>query len=156
MAEKRESQLARWDPFADLDLFEGRSPFREFGSLRRMMDEFLGERARPTLLAPTVDITESDDQYAVSAEVPGVKKDDLTLELQEGVLTIRGEKKQERDEKKEKGRRLERYYGAFSRSFSLPSDADSDKVDASFTDGVLNITIPKKPEAKPAQVAIKG
>jgi len=159
MAEKKESQVARWDPFADLGLLERWRPFREFGDfpsrVSRMMEEAFGE-ARPSLLAPKVDITESDDEYAVAAELPGVKKDDLTLEIEEGVLTIRGEKKEERDEKKEKGRRLERYYGAFSRSFSLPSDANADKVEASFTDGVLTVSIPKKPEAKPAQVAIKG
>ena len=159
MAERKETQVARWDPFADLGLLQRWRPFGEFGDspsrLSRMMEEAFGE-ARPSLMAPKVDITESDDQYAVAAELPGVKKDDLTLEIQEGVLTIRGEKKEERDEKRDKGRRLERYYGAFSRSFSLPSDADADKVEASFKDGVLTVALPKKPEAKPAQVAIKG
>jgi HSP20 family protein len=85
-----------------------------------------------------------------------VKKGDLTLEVREGVLTLRGEKKEEREEGKDKGRRLERVFGAFSRSFTLPADANAERIEASFADGVLTITIPKKPEAKPSQVAIKG
>ena len=124
---------------------------------RRLLDEGFGEPARREgLIAPVVDITESDDQYAVKAEVPGVKKGDLTLEVREGVLTLRGEKKEEREEGKDRGRRLERVFGAFSRSFSLPADANAERIEASFSDGVLKISIPKKPEAKPAQVAIKG
>jgi HSP20 family protein len=153
MAEKKEQQLSRWDPFADLAFPEwGRFP--EFGGLRRWFEEADPGR-RLGLSAPVVDITETDDRYQVSAEVPGVKKDDLTLEVQEGVLTLRGEKKQEREDENEKGRRLERVYGAFTRSFSLPADADPDHIEASFKDGVLTVRIPKRPEAKPAQVAIK-
>ena len=160
MAEKQESRLARWDPFADLGVLEPWGRFRRFGELSsilgRMVGEVGGEGEPLSLLAPKVDITETDGEYVVSAELPGVKREDMTLEIQEGVLTIRGEKKHERDEKNERGRRLERSYGAFSRTFSLPSDADGSKIEATFKDGVLSISISKKPEAKPAQVAIKG
>ena len=123
----------------------------------RWMEQALGERARSLgATAPVVDITESDDAYQITAELPGVKREDLTLEVHEGTLTLRGEKKSEREEQKERARRLERSYGAFSRAFAMPSDAELNRVEASFADGVLHVTVPKKPEAKPAQVAIKG
>jgi HSP20 family protein len=122
-----------------------------------MMDELFGERRRPLgTAAPPVDITEGEDHYLVSAELPGVRKDDITVELQEGVLSIRGEKKSEREETQEKGRWLERSFGTFSRSFTLPSDANSERVDARFEDGVLRLRIDKKPEAKPKTIAVKG
>ncbi len=155
MAEEKEGQVVRWDPFGNL---AARDPwgFPEFG-LGRLIDQAFGERARhPGVMTPVVDITESDEQYTITAEVPGVNREDLTLEVHEGTLTLRGEKKDEREEKLEKGRRLERSYGAFSRSFAMPSDAELSKIEASFKDGVLRIEIAKKPEAKPAQVAIKS
>lgn len=156
MAEEREAQIVRWDPFGNQAM---RDPwtFPDLGGVGRLIDQTFGERGASTRVpAPVVDITESDEQYTISAEVPGVQRDDLTLEVHEGTLTLRGEKKSEREEQKERGRRLERSYGAFSRSFAMPSDADLSKVGASFADGVLRIEVPKKPEAKPAQVAIKG
>jgi HSP20 family protein len=158
MAESKETRVARWDPFAELGLRDPWAALPRFGALSRWMEEAFGEPVLrgAGISAPIVDITESDQRYLISAEVPGVKKGDLTLEIHEGVLTLRGEKKEEREETKDKARRLERRYGAFSRSFTLPSDADSSKIDASFADGVLKISIPKRPEAKPAQVSIKG
>ena len=105
---------------------------------------------------PQVDITESADEYRVHAELPGVSKDDVTVELEHGTLTIRGEKKSQRDEKNEKGRRLECSYGAFSRSFALPADADPDRISAKFKDGVLDVAIKRTAASKPKQVAIKG
>jgi HSP20 family protein len=156
MAEEREKQIARWDPFREL--LESWDPFREVGlgpwRLGRVFDEILGERGRA--MRPPIDVTETDSSYVVTVEVPGVKKGDLSVELEEGVLTIRGEKKSERDETREKGRRLERFYGAFSRSLSLPADADPEKVAAAFTDGVLRVEVQKKPGTKPKQIAIKG
>ncbi len=97
-----------------------------------------------------------DDSYLISAEVPGVNKGNLTVEVHDRALTIRGEKKSEREETKDKARRLERSFGAFSRSFTLPADADDEKIAAQFDDGVLKLTIAKRPEAKPQQVAIRG
>jgi HSP20 family protein len=156
MADK-EKGITRWDPFADLGFPDWGLDFPRIGRLRRWLDEGFGETARRAgVISPVVDITEADGEYLVKAEVPGVKKGDLTLEVREGVLTLRGEKKEEREEGKDKARRLERVFGAFSRSFSLPADANADRIEASFSDGVLKITIPKRPEAKPTQVAIKG
>lgn len=155
MAEQeKETRVVRRDPFADLG-FPSWGEFPRLGSLARWADE-LAPASRVGLSVPAVDITENDERYQLSAELPGVKKDDLTLEVHDGALTLRGEKKQEREEEGEQGRRLERSYGAFSRSFTLPADADPDQVSAEFKDGVLLVRIPKRPEAKPAQVAIRG
>jgi HSP20 family protein len=102
-----------------------------------------------------VDISEDDGHYIVTAEVAGAKKDDVTVELEDNVLTIRGEKKSEREEKDEHRRYVERTYGSFSRSFSLPGNADPDRVEASIEDGVLTIEIGKREEAKPKTIAVK-
>ena len=103
---------------------------------------------------PSVDITETDGEYRVRAELPGVEKNDVTVELDQGVLCIRGEKKSRRDEKTERGRRLECSYGAFSRSFTLPQDADADHITAQFKDGVLDVKVAKLPESKPKQISV--
>jgi len=157
MTEKTtESALERRRPiFSDLDIWGGRDPFRG------MMDRFMGDLAvdwprSSGIEAPKVDITETNDAYHVRAELAGVSKDDVTVEFENDVLSIRGEKKTERDEKTEKGRRLECSYGAFSRAFSLPGDADQNKISAKFKDGVLQIEIKKNPNSKPKQIAIKG
>ena len=115
-----------------------------------------GRPARRGQLAPAIDVSEDDGHYVVSVELPGVGKDDVTVECHDGVLTIRGEKKSEREEKKEKSRYLERSYGAFSRSFTLPPNADPDRIQASFKDGVLTVTIAKTEEAKPRVISIKA
>jgi len=156
--EKKETRsLARWDPFEELDLFSSWAPFREHGGLPSRLSRLLSEggfgaRGR---LAPSVDIAEDDNRYVVTAELPGSKKEDVTVELKDGVLTIRGEKRNERDEKKEQSRWIERSYGSFSRSFTLPSNAVADRVKAEFKDGVLTIEVPKAEETKPKVISIK-
>jgi len=150
MAEEQRHAIARWDPFREL----GDLPSSRLG---RLLDDVFGDRPQGVgLKSPVVDVSEDDDKYVISAEVPGVKRDDLTVECHEGVLSIRGEKKSSREETREKARLLERSYGAFSRSFSLPSDADADQLHATFKDGVLEIEIHKKAESKPRTVAIKS
>ncbi len=154
--EKTETAVARRRPlFSDLDQLGGRDPFRS------LMDRFMGDLAvdwprTNGIESPKVDITETDGAYHVRAELPGVSKNDVTVEFEDDVLSIRGEKKTERDEKTEKGRRLECSYGAFSRAFTLPADADRDRIEAKFKDGVLQIKIQKNPDRKPKQIAIKG
>lgn len=148
-----EQAVVRRNPFSEI---EALGPWTGFADWRRSMPEVFAERARVGQIVPAIDVTESDQQYLVSAEIPGVKKDDLEIEVQDRAVTIRGEKKSEREKSDEKARRLERAYGAFSRSFTLPEDADDTKIDASFEDGVLKVAIAKRPEAKPQQVAIKG
>ena len=128
-----------------------------------MMNQVLGDSGQEwprvstvATSAPAVDITETDDEYRIRAEIPGVSKGDVTVELEQGLLIIRGEKKSRRDETHERGRRLECSYGAFSRGFSLPQDANPEKINAEFKDGVLNVAIKKSPETKPRQIAVKG
>jgi HSP20 family protein len=155
MAEKsseRAVEARRHPLFSDIDLWRSWEPFRG------VMDEFFGDWARgpDAAMAPRVDITETDEAYKVRAELPGVGKDDVTVEVEQGMLSLRGEKKSRRDEKTEKGRRLECSYGAFSRSFTLPPDADAEKISAQFKDGVLDVSIAKRPEAKAKQIAVKG
>jgi HSP20 family protein len=156
MAEEQEKRVARWDPFRDLDWFEGWGRWREPFRLTRLLDDMFGERSQAGALAPAMDVNESDDLYVITLEVPGVAKDDVTVEVHESVMTIRGQKKSEREEKQEKSRWVERRYGAFSRSFTLPSNADPDRVKAAFKDGVLTIEIAKLEETKPKVISIKS
>lgn len=104
--------------------------------------------------APSVDISETDAAYLVRAEIPGVKKEDVEVTIQDGMLTIQGERKQETEEKGKKFHRVERCYGSFMRSFQMPDDADAEKVTAEFKDGMLNITLTKSEKAKPRQVNV--
>ena len=153
---KTERSLARVEtPFGWLE----RSPFPElFGGSRmqRFFDEAFGDRGLASIPALPLDVTEADGHYVLTAEVPGVDKKDLTVECKDGALSIRGEKRSQREETKEKARLLERTYGAFSRTLALPDDADADQVNATFKEGVLRIEIQKKPTAKPKTIAIKG
>jgi HSP20 family protein len=144
-----------WDPFEELDLLRGFRPLRELG-LPGRLSRWLDEGVRPPRFAPAVDISEDDDRYLVTAEIPGATKDDVTVEADEGTLTIRGEKRSEREGKKEQSRWVERSYGSFSRSFTLPANAATERVSASFKDGVLTVEIPKREESKPKVIAIKG
>jgi len=155
MAESKERSVARRDPFAELADWR---PFFAplFGREGRSLLEEVWGRSAAGRLAPSVDISEDDGNYVVTAELPGTKREDVTVELEEDVLTVRGEKRNEREEKKEKRRLVERSYGTFSRSFTLPANADPEKISASFKDGVLTVTIAKRPETKPRVVDIKA
>ncbi|MGH8004831.1 MAG: Hsp20/alpha crystallin family protein [Limisphaerales bacterium] len=104
--------------------------------------------------APVVDVTETKDEVVVRAEVPGMVKEDLTVTLQDNVLTLRGEKKQEKEEKDASFHRMERGYGSFVRSFTLPTLVQADKVKAAYKDGVLTVTLPKAEEVKPKEISI--
>lgn len=149
MAEQEDRSLVRFDPFEDFDFFGRGNPFRGRG-LARILDE-----SRQGGFLPAVDISEDDDQYAITVEVPGAKRDDVTVEVHDNVLTIRGEKRSEREEQKEQRRWVERSYGSFSRSFTLANNAVGERVKASFEDGVLTVTIPKAEESKPKVISIK-
>jgi HSP20 family protein len=156
MASSNEKAVGvRRDPFAELELL---NPFRRGYSASpwRLLDEFLGENPRARGFAPAVDVIEKEDEYLVTAEIPGAKAEDVTVELHEGVLTLHGEKRSERDERKEHARYIERVFGSFSRSFSLPQNAEGEKVQAAFKDGVLTVHIPKREEAKPRTINIQS
>lgn len=157
--EKKEAKsLARWDPFEDLEAFGRWSPFRELGRhgrLGRLVEEMFGERFARGEHAPALDIHESESEYVVTIELPGVRKEDVSVEITEGVLNIHGEKTSGREEKKERSRWVERVYGSFQRAFTLPANAASDRIDASFKDGVLIVRIPKLEQTKPKTIAVK-
>lgn len=104
---------------------------------------------------PLVDITEDEKEYLIKAELPEVKKEDVKVTVEDGVLTITGERKFEKEEKDKKYHRIERAYGSFMRSFTLPDTAAGDKVSAEFKDGVLKVHLPKSPEAKPKSIDVK-
>lgn len=132
-------------------------------SLQRFFDDFFesapasGDRESFTQASwiPAVDVKETEDGLTVYVELPGVKKDDITISLEDNVLAVAGERRFERDEKRDNFHRVERSFGKFSRSFRLPANVQGDKVDASFKDGVLVLSLPKAEEAKPRQIAIK-
>lgn len=152
--------LIRWSPKRELasrpsELF---SVQRE---INRLFDNFFHGDVQAddsffsSVWAPAVDIAEQDDQYVVKIELPGVNKDDVKITLESNILTIRGEKKQEKENKEDNYHKMERSYGSFQRSFTLPATVKSDKIDASFKDGILTVSLPKAEEAKPKQIDIK-
>ena len=159
--EKKEkpSAVAPWRPFEEFERWPrwfGESPL--FGRLARMGDDLFPwpRTGRAGAVLPAMDVRENDQHYSITVELPGARKEDVHVELDQGVLTIRGEKTSEREEKKEHCRYSERSYGSFSRSCRLPSDADADRLEASFKDGVLSVTIPRTEEAKPRTIAVKA
>jgi HSP20 family protein len=108
-----------------------------------------------TVWSPLVDISENENEVKVQAEIPGMKKDDVNITIQDNVLTIRGEKKQEKVDKEKNYHRVERCYGTFQRSFTLPTAIQADGVKAKYDNGVLTVILPKAEEAKAKQVAIE-
>jgi HSP20 family protein len=152
--------IVRWNPARELD----RWPSDFFGiqrEINRLFDDFFhgGTQADGDLglsyWTPAVDIAEHADEYSVRVELPGVDKDDVKITLESNILTIRGEKKKETEEKGKNFHRMERAYGSFQRSFTLPTTVKSDKIDALYKDGILTIHLPKAEEAKPKQIEVK-
>ncbi len=146
--------ITRWDPFRELDELQtrlsalfGRAPVRKNGS----KDEALAVAE----WAPVVDIVEDENEYLIKAELPEVKKEDVKVTVQDDVLTISGERMFEKEEKGRQYHRMERAYGSFARSFTLPEDAYGEKVAAEFKDGVLKVHLPKSEQAKPKSIEVK-
>jgi HSP20 family protein len=146
--------MTRWDPFKELEDLQnrlstlfGRAPVRKDGGKEEAMT--IAE------WAPLVDISEDDKEYLIKAELPEVKKEDVKVTVQDDVLTISGERTLEKEEKGKKYHRVERAYGSFARSFTLPEDADATKVNAEFKDGVLKVRMAKSEKAKPKSVEVK-
>jgi HSP20 family protein len=159
--------LTKWNPFRQSEGLEDwkaltrSNPFREMERIMDRMNQALGpwpEIKEPMKLsqwAPLVDIIEEDGEYLVKAEIPEVKKNDLKVTVEDGTLSISGERKSEKEEKGRKIHRIERSYGSFERSFTLPDDADATKVTSEFKDGVLKVHLPKNPNAKPKAIEVK-
>lgn len=105
--------------------------------------------------APLVDITEDEKEYLITADLPEVKKNEVKVTVENGILSIAGERKFEKEEKNKRYHRVERAYGSFLRTFSLPDDADAEKVNAEFKDGVLRVHVAKSEHARPRQIEVK-
>ena len=145
--------IVRWlDPFRDLSAIQERMNqiFEDALARSRGREEGL----RTGMWTPAVDIYENNDFVVVKAELPGVEKGQISVEVKEGILMLRGERKFEKEVKEESYHRIERSYGSFQRSFSLPVSVDQDKVTARFQDGVLEVKLPKKEKTKPKQIQV--
>jgi HSP20 family protein len=145
--------VTRWDPFGDLL------------SLQDEMNQLFGrafgqqpglDRGSQRLWAPALDIAERPDAYLVTVEVPGVRPEDLDITLEGGVLTVQGERRFRDESQDQQWHRVERRYGAFRRSVTLPSQAQADKIEASFEDGLLHITVPKTEAAMPKRIEVRA
>jgi HSP20 family protein len=143
-------KLVRWDPLQGLVAMTGRLDPTVDDSYAPGAEDFIGA------WAPPVDIFETPDHIVIRAEVPGVQKEDMDVRIDNGVLTLHGERKQDTDVNEDGALRMERVYGEFMRSFSLPTTIDAANVAATYKDGILEVTVPKAETAKPKTVEIKA
>ncbi len=144
--------LVRWDPFRELEEMSER--------LNRMFARpAVRTNGKETMIVadwtPSVDISETEGEYVIKAELPEVKKEDVKVTVENGVLTMQGERRQEKEEKGKRYHRIERSYGSFIRSFSLPESVDEDAVKAEYKDGVLSLHLPKSERVKPKAIEVK-
>ena len=152
--------IVRWNPARELATFPG-DVINMQREINKMFDNFFrggtleDGSLGSSVWTPAVDVEERDDEYQVKVELPGVNKDDVKITMQDNVLTIRGEKKQEKESKNSNYHRVERSYGSFQRSFTLPTSVKHDKIEASYKEGILTIGLPKAEDAKPKQIEVK-
>jgi HSP20 family protein len=149
--------MTRWDPFQDL-----RSAQEEMAQMPPMLAHALGlhaqqgnGRAAATAWAPALDISERKDAYLVTVELPGCKPEDLDITMEDGLLTIQGERQFTAESSEQQYHRVERRYGAFRRSITLPAHVLAEQIQATFEDGVLQILVPKAEEAKPKRIQVR-
>ncbi len=146
------SSLIHWEPFHEIEEVTDRLGRVLDRTLRRA---FGRESLIPADWAPAVDISETDKEYVIKAELPEVNKDDVRVNIQDDMLVIRGERRAEKEEKGRRYHRIERSYGTFARSFGIPEDADPTKITAEFRDGVLDVHLPKTTETKKRTIEVK-
>ena len=143
--------LTRWDPFREFTTLQDRMN-------RLFRDSFAGEGGQDALtttsFAPAVDVYEDEHNVTLKIEVPGIDEKDIDVRIENNTLTVHGERKFEKEEKEENYRRVERQYGSFTRSFTLPNTVDAEHVQAHYDKGILKIQLAKKAEAKPKQIKI--
>lgn len=143
----------RWDPFKDLLSLQER--------MNRLFEESLSKSKRPdeammgSSWTPAIDVYETENQVVMKAEVPGMTKSDINVEVKDNVITLRGERRFQKDVKEENYYRIERNYGKFQRSFTLPFEVDRDRIEAHYHDGVLEVVIPKSEKTKQKQIEVK-
>jgi HSP20 family protein len=148
----KEKYLARWEPFRDL--LSMRSDFdRLFESFFSQVPEV--PVVKEEFWAPVIDVVEHDGKIEVKAELPGMKKDDIKVTVKDNMLSVSGERKQEKETKEKTFHRIERSYGKFSRTITLPTAVDADRIKATYKDGILNITLPKPESIKPKQIDVE-
>jgi HSP20 family protein len=145
--------LQMWNPFRELDDVQNRLGNFFGGTFPRFGNGNGGLKLADW--SPEVDITEDDKEYLVKADLPEMKRDEINVKVENGALLMSGERKAEKEEKNKKFHRIERSYGNFMRSFTLPEDADGAKVSAEFKNGVLQVHLPKNPVAKPKTIEVK-
>jgi len=143
--------IARWDPFREFSTLQDR--------MNRLFRESYGPEGRDESLttsqfAPPVDVYEDEHNVVLKVEVPGIDEKDIDVRVENNVLTVHGERKVEKEEKEENFRRIERQYGSFTRTFTLPSTVDAERIQADYDKGILKIVLPKKAEAKPKSIKV--
>jgi HSP20 family protein len=143
--------ITRWDPFREFVTLQDRMN-RLFRDPRGAGDQ--DESLTSTAFAPPVDVYEDEHQVTLKIEVPGIDEKDIDVRIENNTLTVRGERKFEKEEKEENYRRVERQYGSFTRTFTLPSTVDQESVQADYDKGVLKVKLAKKQEAKPKQIKV--
>ncbi len=146
--------IVRWDPFRDVMSLQERMNELFERTMRRRAEE--EEGLAPRAWSPAVDIYETDEKMVIKAELPGLKKEDIDIEVRDNTLTLKGERKFEKEIKQENYHRVERAYGSFQRSFTLPGTVKQEAIEASFRDGILEVSLPKAEEAKPKQIKIQA
>lgn len=144
--------LTRWNPFRDMEMLFDRLD-RQRGAVARGEDR--QELMTVADWTPSVDVSETEDEYLIKVELPEVRKEDVKVTIHDGVLTLRGERKLETEEKNKKFHRVERAYGSFARSFTLPENVDDGSVEAQHKDGMLYLHLGKVEQAKPKSIEVK-
>ena len=154
------SDVTRWEP-----VLTHWNPFKELENMEKRLSGYVGrpgartESGKEAMTvaewSPRVDITEDDKEYVIKADLPDVKKEDIKLTVLDNVMSISGERKYEKEEQGKKYHRVERSYGSFMRSFTVPDDADASKVSAEYKDGVLNAHLPKSEKANQKSIEVK-
>jgi HSP20 family protein len=143
--------IVRWDPFAEMQSLFGPMQSRTAGLFPRLSRD--GEVS--VEWAPSADISETDKEYVIRVGLSGVKREDIKVSVGDGVVTIEGERRQQKEEKTEKFHRVESVYGHFSRSFGLPDNIKEEAVSSDYKDGVLTVRVPKAQQQKPKQIAVQ-
>jgi HSP20 family protein len=146
--------LIRWEPFGSVDTFFNRMLPSTLANWPRLTLEGSGGKVE---WAPSADISETEKEYVIRAELPAVKKEDVQVTFDDGMITIKGERKQQKEDKNEKFHRVESFYGSFERRFSLPENVNADTIRCESKDGILTVHIPKTeaPKVKAKQIAVQ-
>jgi HSP20 family protein len=152
--EETNMQLMRWEPFRDSDEFFRYLTWPRSG---RWPSIFGQDGGNALEWSPAVDISETDKEYLVKAELPGLRREDVRVRLEDNLLTVEGERKHEDEQKDERSHRIERSYGSFCRRFTLPEDADAEHIRAESKDGILTVHVPKREmqRRKPLEIAVQ-